>query len=172
MNKFFDKRSPQMKGLYDWVKARVGSSIEVIFEDPNAPRPQPPYISLRALTGSVKIGGRDDARYEDGVMKTQGQRRFTLQVKAFGELSHDRLADIRDSVDQDSVIQQLEAVGLAIQDEGDVADISLEIETGIEERASVDFQVGFTSSVEEEVDEIEDVELENLINGESQVIQS
>lgn len=135
--------APIKDALYTWFKKTSGLD-SVIWADQDGPRPARPYATLRLITGAVKLGGQDNLRVnESGVFYLNGPREITVSINVMGVSALDILTTARDSLDDPSVIDDLEADGIAIIEDGSPQNITELLETGFEERAQMDLKIGF-----------------------------
>jgi hypothetical protein len=138
------------RAWFRWLEARKHEDFNIVFSEElsrtDAPRPRPPFITLKLISGP-RTKGSDDLRRVGNGFKITGLRQYTLSIQAFGEGGYDALEDYVTRLDD-----QLEAadlrrdVGIGIVSRGDVVDISALLETGYERRAQLD--VIFSCSTE------------------------
>lgn len=149
--------------IYNWVNANT--NLLVIFEDENGARPTENYMSLKVGTIN-QIGQRDYTAPDNttGIRDTRIVEDFNLAIRAFGSGSKDELQLIKDSLQKESVIDDLRIAGLAFRDESTIQDISISIDDLIEKRYIYELVGGFSHSFEEEVGVIETVDYSSTIN--------
>ena len=148
--------------IYDWIASRnLVDKQKIYLEDPNVDRPTPPSISYRFLTLPTKIGSRDDIEYSGSgdIMTVSGPRDFTMSLKVYGETSQQIVSDLKESLELFSVQQIFQAANLAVRNAGTPTDVSLELETGIEHRYSLDIVLGTMSIQSEDQGAIETVNI-------------
>lgn len=142
--------------IYDWVSANT--SLLIIWENQNGPRPDENYISLKINVYS-KIGQTnylDPDNNGDRIVKYDED--FTLSIKSYGADTEDYLQVLKDSLQKESVIQGLIAEGIAIRNENEITDISILIDRTREERFLYEIFMGFAHDFTENVGVIEDFE--------------
>jgi hypothetical protein len=124
--------------VYDWFSKQSG--IQTIWQQESGPRPPRPYATLRLNTGQVKIGGQDNLRQDPttGVYSLNGPRRITVACNIYGDGALERLTKVRDSLDDPAVIDQLDASGIAVEDDGEPQNITEALESHFEDRALMD----------------------------------
>lgn len=130
------------KAWLDFVKSVVADEAEVVFSEAisgkGLPRPKPPYITLKIISGP-RPKGFDELRRKPGTddFTLGGIRQYTLSMQGFGAGTSDMLSEVLTRMDDPS-----KTVGLVpfvgIVDRGDVLDISALLENGYESRASLD----------------------------------
>ena len=155
------------KAIIKWARDQSGQIA--IWDKPNQPRPEPPYISVNNITGPVKVGGKDALEVIDNqTYRLTGQRSFTLSVNAYGDLAKKTLIDMRDSFDDPSVIEDFSQAGLGVWIEGSPTDVGALLETGFEGREQMDVVFGIMACRDVKAPlggTIGTVELEGNVNG-------
>jgi len=128
------------------------TDLTVVIEGESDPRPDPPFVSFKMLTGLVKIGGHDEqiAANATAPFTIRSHREFTISVNAVGkpvgnydDLSDkiratDILTDVELSLQKPTVIQRLKDAGLAVIHSDSIVDLSQIIENETEPRAKLD----------------------------------
>ena len=130
--------APIRDAIYNWFSDQ--SRVTTIWADGSGPRPGRPYATLKLLTGAVKIGGQDNLRNGPGPSQFTlvGPRRLTVSCNVYGVNAMEILTNVRDSLDDPFVIDQLDADGLAVSDDGEPHDMTEALETYFEPRAQMD----------------------------------
>lgn len=130
--------APFKTAIYNWFKKQ--SDITVIWADQASPRPARPYGSLKVISGPVKLGGQDNLRQDPvtGALLLNGPRQITVSMNVYGEEAMDILSTVRDSLDDPSVIDELDAQGLSVSEDGSVQNLTEALETHFETRAQMD----------------------------------
>lgn len=148
--------------IWEWIDS-LGlegvSSQDIYLEDPNARRPDPPSVSYRFLTGPIKQGARDNRRYDvaNDIWQTVGHRDITVSMKTYGKVAYQNAVNIQASVELQSVQDILQAGNIAVRSATTIQEVSQELESGIEERFSLDVIIGVSSCQEEDLGAIEEV---------------
>jgi hypothetical protein len=127
------------KNLYDWAIANLPSGVPALWLYPNAPRPTVDYISLY-IASVVQIGWdyTQDPLDNTGVAQMVGDREFTLQVQGYGGDPITLLQNLQTSLQKQSVLDSLRAVGIVFFNWQPIADITYLIDSRYEQRASFD----------------------------------
>src|SRR5687768_16278017 len=62
------------------------TSLDVVFAEQSDPRPRPPYVAFKMLTGLTKVGSLDEMKFDAdaNTFRIKGQRRFTVSIQAVG----------------------------------------------------------------------------------------
>jgi len=136
---------PFKDAIMAWVKSQVDSSVTVYWmeQGPVPPRPPRPCINMKIVTPSVKIGGKDDLRYVGGNFVVNGPRKMLVSFNSYGVEAIEIMTDLRDSIDDPDVIDQLGAAGLAFVREGDVENLTQLLDSNYETRAHIDIEFGY-----------------------------
>jgi hypothetical protein len=168
--------------IYAWVVAGSGLPGEqVIWDNPNQPRPTAPYIAMR-ITGYQPIGQdwvnlgdapADPQPLADITVIARGQRQFTIALRCFAvALTGDNsagsiLSRVLSAMSLPSIREALNAagLGLSIINPIQIIDGVLGSST-FEPRASVDIRVFVTYEATELGTYIEHADIENQATGE------
>ncbi len=173
-NLSFNPKSPEMVCLWEW--ASEVSGLQVIWDMPNAPKPQTcgkEYLSLGLVTGPIKYAPHDERRQVGPEqIDVVGIRRFTLNVTVYGEDALDIGAALQDSLDLSKWTDKFRAKGIAFHGDQGVVDLSAQLETGFEVRAGLDILLSYAVNRTDEMIFVEQVELANLIDGTETVIEA
>lgn len=142
-------------------------AVPAIFADQAAPRPKPPFLTVRLL--SVVPVGQDEIREIDpdtNIATIGGQRRLAVSVNAYGSGATDYLAQALASLNKVTVQEYLRAAGLAVCRIGTSQNLTAMLETEYEERVQADVTFNLAENVEDDLGIIEKVEYEgDLTNG-------
>lgn len=155
------KRSEIEKAWFDFVSANVDSEFTVTYAEvltgKDGPRPKPPYITLKIISGP-RARGFDELRRKpnSSIFVTGGLRQYTLSIQAFGMGAHDALDNLVARMDDPNASIERKKL-VAIVDRGDVVDISALLETGYERRAQLDVIFHAPKNLETEIVPIEHV---------------
>lgn len=151
-----------------WLITTTGLPDErVIFANQNAPRPKVPYATVNARVATRRLGAFDEERLiddEPGVIDRRGHRVVTASVNVFGPSALDLAEAAQDGLERYDVREQLEAAGLAVNDIGQLRDLTQLVETTLEDRYQFDAIFGIARATKETVGWIESVEIEATYN--------
>lgn len=134
------------------------SAPAVIFEDQDAPRPAPPYLSVR-LAGPVIVGHEDAQAIDDeGLQTIRGDREITASVQAFGAGALDLARRAAHALATERTRSQLALSGLCPRGTlPRINDLTQLLETSSEERAQFDAVLAFSDDYTDDVGLIEHV---------------
>jgi len=142
--------------IYNWIYNNT--SLTIIWDNENGPRPNKAYISLRITTIS-KVG---QSNYQppdnNGDRLIVYNEDFTLSIFSYGKSTDDNLQILKDSLQKELVIQYMRDNGIAIRNENDITDISTLIDSTREERFLYEVFFGMGHCIKENVGVIEDTE--------------
>jgi len=119
--------------LFDWADAQT--TLDVVWVDENAPRPDDPYFSLRMMN-SARIG-QDFVDVPDGTTELAtitGNRDIIIEVQSYGAGAWSAIEGMRTSLSKPSVQAALRANGLVYVDSTPITNLTLPIESRMEER--------------------------------------
>jgi len=105
--------------IYSWASSVEGEGVTVIWADQNAPAPETPYTTLRFMS-SVQIGhdsvtepylveGEEEGDPDGFFQYYEGNREFTIDINTFGANALQRINDLRDSLERESIRSSLAA---------------------------------------------------------------
>jgi hypothetical protein len=168
--------SAVQKVFYDWVHGQV--AYPVIWVNPNAPRPDLPYISLHILS-MVKMGGDYISKPNSlGIRKIFSDYYINLNISCYftGDGSNinafDVLSDLRQSLRTEAVIGLLNTNNISlIKELSSILFIPTIIATGFEQRASIDIQFGIAVSIDETIYIITKVDGKGDVNASGEHIE-
>lgn len=125
--------------IYDWATANIPIGMPAIYLYSNAPRPTVDYISLY-ISSVVQIGWdyTQDPLNDSGVADMTGDREFTVQVQAYGGDPLTVLNNLRTSLQKQTVLDSLRAVGIVFANWFPINDITALVDSRFEQRASMD----------------------------------
>lgn len=133
--------------LFNWVSAQVPIGMPVIFYEPNAPRPNRSYITLYLNTiDQISWDWYSHKANAAGEIDMHGDRRFTLQIQAYGSDPLTVLENLRSSLQKQTVLDTLRANGLAFYNFLSINDITDLIDSRYERRAQMDLRFGIGQS--------------------------
>lgn len=173
------------QALFDWLKDESG--MTVIKADQKDPRPPRPYVSIKFLLGSMRVGSSMDQQTLDKVtipgegsdpdtfvykVASEGMRKAIASINVFGDNALETLSHIRDSLDRADVIETFEVNEIGIIEDGQINDLTALQETKYEERAQMDLTISFVAGSEVDVGTIDQIEVEGHINGRTVSVES
>lgn len=158
-------RDDVFKFLLKWLSDESG--LVVVKANQKGPRPARPYISLRFLNASQRVGSMDQNTTTEHTLAgetkysvaTEGMRTAVASINVFGDNAIDTLAMIRDSLDRPDVIDRFESAGVSHISEGPINDLTELLETIYEERGQMDLTIGFVAANEVEYGIIQSAEV-------------
>ena len=155
--------------LRQWVVNETG--LPVIWMNPNAPRPDKPYITLQVL--NVQRVGR--AYYgpvnESGEAVVQFDREVVVSITAYEDTLSDprsavqRMEDLRDSLEKYSVRDYLASEGWGLRAVELLTDAPQKIDTTWEPRAVFDVRMGTRKQILDDLGIIETTEITGTVSG-------
>lgn len=130
--------APYKTAIYNWFSKQ--SDITTIWAEQGKARPKRPYATLKIISGTVKLGGQDNLRSDlsAGGFLLNGPRQITVSTNVYGEDAMDILTAVRDSLDDPAVVDDLDAHGLAVKEDGSVQNVTEALESHFEPRAQMD----------------------------------
>lgn len=133
-----------------------------------SPRPNSKYLTLKISAGPIKVGLEDDKRYNTTSEKFDlvGERRYTASIQAFKAEVTDILESISSGLDDLNAKLYFDEKGIVIENRGNVLDISSLIETGFEDRASLDVTFRAINIQSAEITPLEKVDISGNIKDE------
>jgi hypothetical protein len=160
--------------IYSWIASRsLVDNQHIFLEDPNIDRPEPPSISYKIISGPSRVGSQDDIETilnpdDSTTERVSGERLFTVSIKCYGPASLQDASNLYDSLELWTVQQLFQKNNIAYRTSDGVRDISLVIETGVEERHTFDLIIGATSiQTTDEQGEIDEIEMTKKIDNEA-----
>jgi hypothetical protein len=145
-------------------------SNNVILEEPevqNVPRPKRPYMSFKITSPGVKSG--DDSFDHDSGSKWNvgGQRKMNISFNCYGkshEEAYNYMSLWQAMLGTEPVMGRLRRAGIAVWIIGELADLSLLLNTGYEGRSHLDVSFGIASNILSDFGLIESVEVDGLLD--------
>jgi hypothetical protein len=160
------------KALYDWVRTQCAGDIpqnQILWRDQSEPLPPRPCVTLRITSGPQRVGYQDNIQPQaDGRLNMGGQRTMIVSVQVFGNLKVHRpmayqlAADLNASLSKQTVLMELRRSGVAIQNQGEVTNLTDLEESEFEERAEFSMQLGVAENVLDDPGTIENVNIPPL----------
>ena len=158
--------------LYTWAIAVVPSGMPVIYYQPNAPRPNEPYVSLY-LNSITAVNQDYSAPNSDvnGNIYMHGDRNFTLQVQAYGNDPLTVLENMRISLQKQTVLDTLRANGIAFYQSLTITDITDLVDSKYERRAQLDILFGIGQVYQDAPGYFDIIEVdENILDAEDTIV--
>jgi len=154
------------QAIIQWLEKVSG--VTAIFEDQDAPRPTPPYITVKIISGPIRVG-HDETRVRENntIVDIVGQRQFTVSVTSIGsdQSEAEKIMNcVQISVCRDEIRQDFIAADLAFQTAEGPFDLSALLDTVTEPRKQMDVIFGTVFSIEEEQGRVEQVEVTGTVN--------
>lgn len=151
--------------IYDFIKAVVGSNVNVIWDKPGENRPEKPYVTLCIISGPTKIGNRTGMiRKETDTYIRYFQKKITLSVGVFTDSNDGYIINnIQDATLLDDKLTYLRNKGIAIWDIIGPFDISKVIDDDWEYRSHLDIIMSYGENKDDITGEIRKVEINNII---------
>lgn len=151
-------------GLYDAVNGATGWTT--IWSDQDAPQPAYPYITMRIISGPLKLSEQDDVRQsfdagqplgEEIGRSTGGMREITVSIQAFQRQSSstpstsamDALTRLQGALGMATYLTALRTAGLSVVEVGTVQNVSTEVDDSWSDRAAMDVRGRLAASVTE-----------------------
>lgn len=138
------------KALFDWIDAV--SSLTVIWDKPNNPRPDADYICL-SISSPVKNESKPALSYDTSAVYTHHfKKSFVLSVKVFSNNnSSELISDIDDSRFLQTYKLALEAQGLGIRENLGTTDITSQLEDKFQFATNTDYLIVFGKDTNENI---------------------
>lgn len=134
----------------------------------DGPRPKPPFITIKILSGPTPIG-IDELRVKEGFtdkFQLQGLRQYTVSIQSFGVEGYDLLDDLQTSLDDSERTRQLYVdAEIAIVSRGVLTDITALMETGHEKRSALDIVFNTNKKLDTSMVPIEHVGFTGTLEG-------
>ena len=145
--------------IHTWVMASLGlEDDKVIWDKPNAPRPDPPYILLNILSPPQETGPAEEIYKEEDTFIYAMRWVFTLTVGIYGGNGYlKQLTTLIASLQLPTSQATLRQAGLAVWGSEPPVDLSTLLDTQFEDRAAVDIRFAYGEAVEDEPGEIQKV---------------
>jgi hypothetical protein len=133
--------------LFDWVRdysleGCFPSLIEnhIMWADQSGYQPDPPYITLKIITGPVEVDIKDRLEYNetDQRFEAKGTRVITLSINYFGQQSFENMEKLQNSLNLPEVREYFRTNEIIPFDDTGVSNITELLDTVFEERANLD----------------------------------
>lgn len=146
--------------LRDWLVSCAPDSVrQVIYSNPDAPRPPRPFVTLlvSSITGigqpfyGDSHGAAGLAVYDDVAIM--------VSLQAFGDDAQQIMSTIRSSIRKPSKLNQIREAGMAFIRDTGIRDLT---ELGKEQRAGMDIEVRALDEIIDDIGFIESVEVAGI----------
>ena len=155
--------------IHDWLKLASPTDLPVIEARPNADRPFGPYITYDLTVPSISLGQPDITYSGTGTaFNITNQKMMFVTVMVLGtdesqDLRADQIAvDLEASLQVQQVRDILCEGGLAVFNTPQISNVSVEIESGFEERYALEVNFGVGSQITDDslgcIEKVEDAE--------------
>ena len=156
--------------LIEFINSALTDTGEtVVIAGQNAPRPDPPFVSLKITAGSQKVGALDEKVYSTARASfvQKAKRRLTVQITAFGSAADnaapvralDIIEDIRVHIDNPVGHDILRSAGLSVMGDTNITDLTEALETTWLPKAILDLNMLTTFLVDYDPGSIETVKI-------------
>lgn len=151
--------------IYDFIKAIVGSSVSVIWEEQGEDRPSKPYVSLCIISGPTKIGNRAEMTYKETDTYTRYfQKKFTLSISVFANNNDSYIINnIQNSLYLEDKLNILRSGGISVWNQIGPSNISRVIDDDWEYRSHLDAIMSYGENIDDITGEIRKVEINGQI---------
>lgn len=149
--------------LYNWAVSVVPSGMPVIFWEPNAPRPEVPYVTL--FLSSIIALNQDwssPSANVSGEIDMKGDRSFTLQIQGYGNDPLTVLENIRTSLQKQTVLDNLRVGGIVFYQSLTITDITELVDSQYEKRASLDVLMAIGQTYTDEPGYFSEIEVQEI----------
>lgn len=167
--------------VFQFVAALSGLEPgQVIMANQKEPRPARPYISIKMVNPSGRVGASTDHQYVQNItpepeapapsiiIGVEGMRKTIASIDVFGTIDDDTLgilARVRDAIDRADIADMRAAAGVSHLGESDIRDLTYLEETKYNIRGQMDLTLGYTACSETTGDAIENVTITPTVNG-------
>lgn len=129
--------------VYQWVDASVPDGVTVIWDLPDAPRPQGSSIRLSFISGPTMIGHDEirDVPESETAFRIVGPRSLVLSVTAYGTDCFQIISDLQNSLSDPDKRAILSTQNITVLNQTSIRDVTVALETKYERRAQLDFSM-------------------------------
>lgn len=166
--------------ILNFFAANSGLSKDrIIFKDQRGDAPDTPYGTIKIVSGP-KVLGTDEVRVSDAgddinEFYMSGQRRVLCSFNIYSSLDATKgidspgalqlMSNFRDNIERMTVISDLNAQGVSINDRGEVQNLTALLEDVWQERSQLDLTFGYGSNVGDSPGVIEKVGIGGTVTG-------
>lgn len=147
----------------------AGSNTTVIFQFPNAPRPELPYTSIQYLAVTPEVNDWDVFDEGAEVNRTYGFRDVTMTINCFGDNARTEAQTLQGALRNQTVRDAMRTdIGISIMTMTGITDLTQLVDNAYEQRTSFDVTLnvniedgstsdntGFFDTVEEPIEWID-----------------
>ena len=151
-------------------KVCIFDQDHVIVQEPetqNSPRPTRPYMAFK-MTGPAGKSGDDSSDFISGTnWNTGGVRKLTISFHLYGkthEEAYNYMALWQAALNTEPTLERLRSKGIAVWVVGNLADLSVLLNTGYEGRSHMEVTFGIASNMLSDLGIIEHVNVQGTIN--------
>ena len=155
--------SDKQDAIYDFAVAASGKTV--IWDKPDIPRPNVPYVTLSVSSGPRKTGAAE-VRYADSqdTFTYPMRKEITLTINTYADSGWLAiLGGIIDALELPTKQEILRSAGIAIIRNEDPIDISALLNDQHEGRGSVDIMLGYCDNINDESGEVESAKVDSTI---------
>lgn len=142
----------------------------ILTEEPevqNSPRPTRPYMSFKITGPATKYGDDSYDNVSGTSWNTGGVRKMTVTFHAYGcdhEEAYNYMSLWQTCLNTESTLSKLRSAGLAVWMVGNVADLSLLLNTGYEGRSMMESTFGVAANLVTDYGQIEHVTVNGTLD--------
>ena len=142
----------------------------VVIEEPetqHSPRPTRPYMAFKITGPGTKEGDDSFDNITDSKWNSGGNRKMTVSFHCYGtshEEAYNYMALWQASLNLPDVLEDLRSKGIAVWMVGNVADLSILLNTGYEGRSHMETTFGIASNIVADFGRIEHVTIEGTLD--------
>jgi hypothetical protein len=164
---------------FDVIRAAIAQEIKKVclfdeahvrceeVETQNVPRPKRPYMSFKIIGPADKNGDDSYDNIVDTTWNTGGVRKMTISFHCYGkshEEAYNYMSLWQAALGTEPILEDLRAKGIAVWIIGNVADLSILLNTGYEGRSHMEVTFGIASNIVSDYGRMEHVTVNGTIN--------
>ena len=163
------------RAVYNWIQEQLGGyepRVEVIWRQQSEALPARPCVALKLTEGIKDTGFGDNViPLPDGRFNIGSQETMTLSVQVFGStrvhrpMAYQLGVDLKSSLKKLTVLDKLRSKNIAVQNKGEVMNLTELEETEYEERSEFDVVLGVSQNVVDDPSYIEHVNITPDVSG-------
>lgn len=160
--------TPVEQAWFEFVRDNTSTvGLTVLFARERGPRPDKPFVTLNFIAGPDPLFDFDEVRRNVAREKFEiaGMRKYTVSIQAFGDCAVSILEELQIKLESPNVVSTFRQsdADIAVVGRGSITNVSELMETGYEERASMDVTFNSAKQIDVDVKTIEVVEYEGEI---------
>lgn len=133
-----------LAGMRQWIVASTNATADkVIPQDDDAPRPAPPYITIKVLTHDTPTGQSNVYYNTDLEERVRSFRQATVSVQAYGREAGQWLEKASDTLELSSVQSILDTRGFSVEPMTGMTNVGALLDDRRETRYSRDFMIQY-----------------------------